>query len=292
MLYHGGLDAAGLSVVADNPGILLVNEGACSGKLTWDQDAISTDHLTRNVRAVAVGDVDGNGFPDIATVSSFTTPPELALEPMFTQYGDALDDSSYIVNIMSPVSGPGGEPAFVWNGYENGLGDFKLELNSGNQNHHITIDVQGNARLVENALVNRDGIGAQISFTPRHKHHHSKGKRQRVTSLQAVVAGSSHSSSHALRKTFGLGSARAGTLDILWPGGTKNRLYNVRAGEHITMPEIPCNYESRWKKRRDYKSCVSTALNTLYRMGHLDRKVKVRLYASAIRAYNEYWRER
>jgi len=288
VLYHGGLDAAGLAVVADNPGILLVNEGACSGKLTWDPDAINTDHLTRNVRAVAVGDVDGNGFPDIATVSSLTTPPELPLEPMFTQYGDALDDSTYIVNIMSPVIGPAGDPGFVWNGYENGFGDFKLELNTGNENHHITVDVQGNAGLVDNGRVNRDGIGALISFTPGHNHHNRNAKHQGITSLQAVVAGSSHSSSHALRKTFGLGSARFGTLDILWPGGTKNRLYKVRAGEHIVMPEIPCNYEAKLNKKRDYTKCVSSTLNTLYREGHIDRKFKTRLYTSAMRAYNQH----
>jgi len=120
VLYHGGLDAAGLSVVADNPGILLLNQGNCSGSFKWSPQAIVADHLTRNVRAVAVGDVDGNGFPDVATVANLTTPPELPVEPMVTKYGDPLDDASFIVNIMSAVVGPGGNPAFVWNGFENG----------------------------------------------------------------------------------------------------------------------------------------------------------------------------
>lgn len=303
ILYHGGLDAAGLAVVADNPGTLLVNQGNCSGHFKWDQNAITTDHLTRNVRAVAVGDVDGNGFPDIATVASLTTPPELPLEPMFTRYGDPLDDSAFVVNIMSPVNEPDEAPLFVWNGYENGLGNFKLELNSGNHNNHITVDVQGSAGVLPEGRVNRDGIGALISFTPYRKI--SKGGRYKSsyktsfktngdynfpkTSRQAVVAGSSHSSSHALRKTFGLANSTHGTLDILWPGGTKNRLYHARAGEHIIMPEIPCSYATHWSKRRDYQQCVSDNLYGLYLKGEIDIRFKRRLYRSAMRAY---WQHR
>lgn len=286
VLYHGGLDAAGLSVVADNPGILLINQDNCSGKFIWDSAAIGTDHLRRNVRAVAVGDVDGNGFPDIATGSNLTSPPELPLEPMFTKYGDPLDDSSFIVNIMSPVVGPAGAPAFVWNGYENGNGDFKLELNAGNQNNHISVDVQGSVGIVDNARVNRDGIGALISFTPQPDH--SQGIFKRNTSMQAVVAGSSHSSSHALRKTFGLGSARFGTLDILWPGGSRNRLYQVRADEHITLPEIPCSYAGSWSSSLEHKRCVKTALDELARTGHIDAKLQARLLSSAVRAFDDY----
>jgi len=150
-------------------------------------------------------------------------------------------------------------------------------------NHYVTVDVKGSAGLLDGGRVNRDGIGALISFTPesRHRHHQHKAK----TSLQAVVAGSSHSSSHALRKNFGLGRARSGTLDILWPGGIKNRLYRVRANEHIVMPEIPCDYAGTWSTRWKYKRCVKNALNQLYRRGHIDQRFKVRLYKSAMRAY-------
>ena len=278
ILYHGGLDAAALSVIADNPGVLLLNQGHCSGQFVQDQIAIQTDHLTRNVRGVAVGDLDGNGFPDIATAANFITPPQLPLLPMSTTYGDPLDSTAFIIPIMAPVNAPNEPPAFVWNGFENGPGDFKLELNSGNDNGHVTIDVQGSVGLLNSGMVNRDGIGALVSFTPH------RGK----TSLQAIVAGSSHSSNHALRKTFGLGSTNKGTLDVLWPGGSKNRLYNVRKYEHIVMPEVPCSYDADWPSKHSYRRCVSNALRSLSRQGVINHAMRARLYTSAIRAYREY----
>ena len=278
ILYHGGLDAAGLSVIADNPGVLLLNQGDCSGQFIQDQLAIQTDHFTRNVRGVAVGDLDGNGFPDIATAANLTTPPQLPLLPLSITYGDPLDDSAFIVPLMTPVNAPDEPPAFVWDGFENGPGDFKLELNSGNDNGHVTIDVQGSIGLLDSGMVNRDGIGALVSFTPH------RGK----TSLQTIVAGSSHSSNHALRKTFGLGSDHKGTLDILWPGGSKNRLYNVRNHEHIVMPEIPCSYDADWPNQRSYRRCVSNALRGLSRQGVISHAMHARLLTSAMRAYREH----
>jgi len=65
------------------------------------------------------------------------------------------------------------------------------------------------------------GILAVLAFTPRHG----------ATVMSPVVGGSSHSSQHALERVFGLGAARRGSLDVAWPGGVRNRLLGVRAGE-------------------------------------------------------------
>jgi len=278
ILYHGGIDLFGLIVLADNPGVLLLNQGQCSGTFMQDQNAITADHLTRNVRGLAVGDLDGNGFVDVVTVANLMTPPELPLLPSPVSYGDPLDATAFIVPIMRLVNGPGEPPAYVWNGFENGLGDLKVEIASDNGNHHVTVELMGSVGLTSSGTVNRDGIGAMISFTPK----------DGVTSIQAVVGGSSHSSQHALRKVFGLGAANKGTLDILWPGGVKNRLYNIHEGSHVVLPEIPCSYDEDWPRKSDYVACVRQALSDLRAQGAIDNRLSGQLLSSAVRAYAEH----
>lgn len=272
ILYHGGLDV-NIVVLADNPGVLLLNDGQCSGKFKYDPGAITTDHTPRNVRGVAVGDLDGDGFVDVATVANLRTPPQLPLVPVPEKYGDPLDSSAFFV----PITSPNQDGEFVFNGQENLNGDFKVELASGNGNNHVTIELAGSFGMTPGGQVNRDGIGALVSFTP------SRGK----TSIQAIVGGSSHSSQHSLRKVFGLGSKRSGTLEVLWPGGVRNRLYGVRKGTHVVMPEIPCSYDADWKSSRKYRKCVKSALRDLRRLGAISRPMGNRLLRSAILAYRK-----
>src|SRR5262249_35005874 len=67
---------------------------------------------------------------------------------------------------------------------------------------------------------------------------------------------------------FGLGQAAQGTLDVLWPGGTRNRLYDVQNGERVVVPEIPCSITGQWKNFGEYNSCVHRAINDL-RQAHV-----------------------
>ncbi|HYG25488.1 MAG TPA: VCBS repeat-containing protein, partial [Caulobacteraceae bacterium] len=50
-----------------NPGVILQNQGLCSGELGWDAAALagSTDHTRRTVNGVATGDLNLDGFVDI-----------------------------------------------------------------------------------------------------------------------------------------------------------------------------------------------------------------------------------
>ncbi len=68
---------------------------------------------------------------------------------------------------------------------------------------------------------------------------------------------------------FGLGSAASGTVDVLWPGGVRNRLYDVAAGERILFPEIPCSFDGNWPNRQAFRLCVRDALKT-YRHPSVD----------------------
>lgn len=276
ILFHGGLDAGNIGNVQDNPGALLQNQ-SCSANFVADEAAISADHVSRNVRGVAVGDLDRNGFVDIATVSNFITHPDTIVVPAPVAYGSPFDDTATFAAVMIPVSPPGVfPPSFIFGGNENLNGDLMVELNSGgNGNSSATIKLRGSVGDVTGASVNRDGIGAILSFTPR------GGKTVRTP----IVGGSSHSSQHALERVFGMGKERRGTLDVMWPGGIKNRLYNVRAGEQLLMPEIPCSYTGQFNNLHGYLSCVAPALRELKQAGVITGQQKARLLVSAIVAY-------
>lgn len=275
VVYHGGLDASNLLVLADNPGALLQNQG-CSGQFMVDREAISTDHIRRNVRGVAVGDLDANGFPDVVTVASFRLAPEAPLLPIPAEHGSPFDETAFFAPIMANVAPPEEDPRFLWLGAENGLGDLAVELSSGNGNRSLTVDVVGGAGLAAGGRVNRDGIGAVLSFTPG----------DGPTAAQAVTGGSSHSSQHALDRVFGLGQSRRGVLEVLWPGGVRNRLYEVGPGRTV-MPEIPCSFDGEWRGLGEYLGCVRPALRDYRRAGILTGREAARLLTSAILAFKE-----
>ena len=84
------------------------------------------------------------------------------------------------------------------------------------------------------------------------------------------------------------GTKRAGTVEILWPGGVRNKLYNVRAGERIAFPEIPCSYDSSLRFG-SYVRCVTKALGSLVAADQLTRAQARRFLSSAVTAYrNEH----
>jgi enediyne biosynthesis protein E4 len=60
--------------------------------------------------------------------------------------------------------------------------------------------------------------------------------------MRPVLGASSYASQDSLAITFGLGSA----VDVLWPGGVRNRLYDVRPSDRIVLPEIPCDFAGHW----------------------------------------------
>ncbi len=277
IIYHGGLDAGNLVVISDNPGAVLENQN-CSASFVADTGAITTDHLRRNARGVAVGDLDRNGFVDVATVANQVSAPPTPLVPAPAAYGSAFDNTAFFAPIMFPA-GPPENPGFVWGGVENGLGNLKVELNNGeNGNRSATVRLVGSVGLTPQGRVNRDGIGAVISSTPKHGE----------TVMQPVVGGSSHSSQHALEKIVGMGDRDRATVEVLWPGGVRNRLYGLEAGERLVFPEIPCSFDGDWRNRGRYLACVIRSLNDLVSAGVLDHRSKLRFLRSARRAYDEH----
>jgi len=207
-------------VDASNPGTLLKNDGA--GNFTYDADALAsaTDHLRRSNKGLALGDLNQDGFVDIVSTSNFDYPESVPLVPDSDGLGSPFDSLAAIVPTFVPTEN--GE--FAWSGLVLPDGTLSVEINSAdNGNGWVEVQALGTVGLTAEGIVNRDGIGAVVFFTP-------EGGQ---TAMEPILGGSSFISQNSLAANFGLGSETRGTVEVLWPGGVRNRLYNVEAGEKI-----------------------------------------------------------
>ncbi|WP_346622476.1 VCBS repeat-containing protein [Blastococcus montanus] len=278
ILFHGGMDPMSY-VTADNPGALLRNLGPDALRddffptFAFD-DAIArsgTDHRRRVVTGVASGDLDENGFVDVVTVAQGrSTGP---LHSYARGLGSPFDDGAAYLTTYRPVEGSGGMQLTPTDS-RTVPGDLSVELNRGNAHGSATVTVMGTVGLTETGRVNRDGVGAVVAFTPR----------DGETVLRPVIAGASFASQDSLRGTFGMGAAAVATVTVDWPGGVRNVLYDVRPGERIVFPEIPCPLELRPDL---YTGCVGESLDALVGSGHLVPAQADRFLRSAMRARSD-----
>ena len=273
VIYLGSLGTAIFTVLGDNPGAVLQNQG-CEARFLRDARAMTTVHNRRVVEGAAAGDLDGDGFPDVVSVSSFDIPEELPQEPFGLEYGSPFDSTAVHTKFMEPA--PGGR--FVPKGVEFPDGRLVIDRNSGdNGNGWIAVRTLGTEGITSEGRVNRDGIGALVRFQPE----------RGPATTRPLIGGANYASQDALVMTFGLGGAMAGTLEIHWPGGVRNRLYGVRRGERVRFPEIPCGFDARWDGEESYRTCVETALGELEEGGHLSEAERQRFLDSALRARRE-----
>lgn len=288
LFYDGKVDMVRM-IVLDNPGVILRNSGDCTANFTYDRPAILVDHRPRVVEGVAIGDLNNDGFDDLLTVSGFDVTPF-----NFFRFTSVINPVP-----RSPVFDPW---AFVELGFFTftpGIlsfvdpiihdGTLAVEINSGNNgNRSVQFTLVGAKGLVNNphasGKVNRDGIGAVVRFTP------DGGK----TTIRPVLGGASYASQDSLTITKGLGTAAKGTIEVLWPGGVRNRLYDVAAGEKVRLPEIPCDFANFKPSlpgngnagRLGYSKCVKESLKNLTQKNVISQSFANRIEASALRAYD------
>ena len=274
IIFHGALDLGPLVIAST--GAILNNDG--TGNFSRDQVALanSTNHIRRNVHGMATGDLNNDGFVDIVSVSNFDMPAPFPLEPSPPLGGEWDIDAFFLptFNLEDPE-------AFLWswNGFDLPDGTLSVEINNAeNQNNWVQVKLVGTIGLTSLGTVNRDGIGALVSFRP---------KNSLLADMRPILGGSSYASQDSLTVTFGLGNKNKGTIDILWPGGVRNRLYNIKKGERIVFPEIACSYDGNWASKREYRRCINNALDELVTAGILTKNQKGRFRKSALRAFKE-----
>ena len=270
ILYHGGIDGY-FTTFEDNPGVVLENQG-CTASFEQNLEAFRGEGLTRGTHGVALGDLDRDGRIDVVTTSEHTLPAGVPWVPSPATHGNPGFDNvpAFWLQYTPDASGN-----FVWGGLAMEPGDMTVELNTTpNTGGAVVLRAVGSVGQVPGARTNRSGIGAVVSFTPKHG----------PTSSSPVVGGSSYLSQNALERHFGLGDEARGTAEVLWPGGVRNRLYGVRAGEHLDLPEIPCSIDTE-EPLGSYLRCVARSIRKLRRAGTISRPHGARLFRSALRAY-------
>lgn len=275
ILFAGGLDMG--AFVASNPGAVLNNDG--TGNFNRDGAALpSSDyHVRRNVQGYAAGDLNDDGFIDIVDVSNQNWQEFMPLAD-YPALGGQFDGIAKFWPTFTPINDADPFAGFIWNGVDPLDGTLSVKVNSGdNGNNWVKVNTVGSVDLTRRGKSNRDGIGAVVKFTP------DGGK----TAITPVMSGASHTSSHALELAFGLGDAEQGTMEVIWPGGTRNKLFNVAASETVTFPEIPCSYDNSSVPLAKYTVCVKRALNDLRIVGVISDDQAKRFSDSAIQAYEE-----
>jgi hypothetical protein len=237
IISYGGLDI-GPYVEAGDAGTIYQNQN-CTARFKYDTTALagSTNHRRRVVQGLATGDLNGDGFVDIVTVSNADYPEPIPLARYSAEYGSPFDQIAAFVPTFRPVA----QGEFVWNGFQATDGTLSVEINSGgNGNGWAAVKLRGSVGTIEGARSPRDGIGALVFFTPQ------GGK----TVMRPVMGGGSYASQDSLEGIFGLGAAREGTSKCCGRAGHVTVCTMCAAPSELRSRRFPAATQARGRARK------------------------------------------
>ena len=153
----------------------------------------------------------------------------------------------------------------------NSIGPPKLYRNDGgNQLPAVTLKLLG-------AGTNTQAVGARLYLTTPNE----------MTQMREVICGNNFLSQNPTETHFGLGAATYGDLEIVWPNGARAKLYDVKAGERLVIPQLPLSYDTELAFF-EYYAQISKTLKDRVDQGVIDEKLANRLRHSATKALIEH----
>lgn len=259
---------------SDNPNIIYKNHN-CKAKFSYDLSSFEPTGTTRSYQGLAVGDFNHDGYPDV--VGAAGTRTKRTYREYVATYNSTLDTTAYFTPILKPTADGAG---WVYTGYKLKPGDLMVQMNRATRPHHCWVSLQpvGMQDIVAGASTNRGALGTTLRLTPKGLH----------TVSVPIVSGESFGSQHSPRRNFGLGKSCTGSVEVLWPSGVRNKLYELKHKEVLILPEIPCSFDGEWDSVRSYRVCVLRSVGKMVLTKSVKLRYGIRLIGSAMRARLEY----
>jgi len=225
--------------------------------------------VARGTKDLAFADPDHNGLLDVLIT-------RIVDSSMGNPYREAGLKEPVPQWVMQRTNGTFAKPSTA---ASNGISSRSSRAGAGDdwRNTWVQVEVRGSVGLTPRGRVNRDGIGAVVRCFGQ----------ETPLALLPVFSSSSHATQRSLIQSCDLGNADQTKIEVLWPGGVRNRIYDVEPGERLLVPEIPCSYDDSDQTLSEYRSCVRGATSDLEKAGAISSEEAKRSLEDAERAYLE-----